>query len=99
MKTLFIAVEDTVKAKIAELNHVARNMPILMDGESIARFAELSMELLQIQAAIAFSAEPSTVVDTLVKQIAVALETAADQFWARKNSREHLAVQTQHLIH
>ena len=91
--------EASIKAKIDELNHVARNMPMLMDGECIARFAELSMELLGIQAIIAFSAEAALDADSMVREIADALEAAADQLYARKNSREHLAAQSQHLIH
>jgi hypothetical protein len=91
--------ESTVKAKIAELDHVARNMPMLMDGACIARFAELCMDLLSMQASIAFTTYPSPEVDTLVRQIADALEVAQDQLYARKNSREHLAAQTQHLVH
>jgi hypothetical protein len=91
--------EVRVKAKIDELNHVARNMPMLMDGECIARFAELSMELLGMQAMLAFGAESVMEVDAIVNEIAVALEEAANQLYARKNSREHLAAQTQHLIH
>jgi hypothetical protein len=99
MTIQFIPMEDTVKAKIAELNHVSRNMPMLMDGECIARFVELCMELLAMQAAIAFTTHPSLEVDTLVKQIAVALEDAQDRLYARKNSREHLERQVQHLVH
>lgn len=91
--------EANVKAKIAELDHVARNMPMLMDGKCIARFAELCMDLLAMQSAIAFTTYPSLEVDTLVKKIAVALESAQDQLYARKNSREHLERQVQHLVH
>jgi hypothetical protein len=99
MSHAILPLEASVAAKIAELDHVASTMPMLMDGLCIARFAELSMELLQIQAMIAFSVEPEAEVDAMVLQIAVALEKAADQLYARKNSRKHLAAQSQHLVH
>lgn len=94
-----LPLEATVSAKIAELEHVAKNVPMLMDGMYMVRFIELSMELLQIQGTIAFSADPEAGIDPLVLQIAVALEKAGDQIYARKNSREHLAAQSQHLVH
>jgi hypothetical protein len=97
MSHAILPLEASVAAKIAELDHVASTMPMLMDGLCIARFAELSMELLQIQAMIAFSVEPEAEVDAMVLQIAVALEKAADQLYARKNSRKHLAAQSQPL--
>jgi hypothetical protein len=97
--TQFIPLEGTANAMIDELTHLINSASSVLQSDQIMRVASLSMELIKIQAIFAIESRGEPEVNPTVKRIHDVLELTANQLSARHAAREHLEVQSKHLVH